>query len=141
MSTQVNVVGLEFVVERIDAALDYFVGVLGWQVAFRGESGEVAGDVVVLDGGNVAVTLLEPYDSGAGMLGDRTPRLTQVVLGSSVGVVDAAIDRSRQAGVAVHGGAGGAGGAGGRSFIPPEVVEGILGFEAALTFGVVGDDT
>lgn len=133
MADQVKVVGLELVVSGIDSSLDYFVDVLGWEVAFRGDAPNVAGEVVVLDGGNIAVTLLQPADSGPGMMGDRSPRLAQIVLGSSDDVVAAAIERSRHAGVAVHDGPGG------RNFVPPEVVEGILGFETALTFNVVGD--
>lgn len=124
MKHAAKLVGLELIVRRIDLVLDVFVSGLGWTVAYDGPAAEVPGRAVVLDAGEIAVTLLEPADHGDGVLPDRTPRLSQLVVGDAdAGSVVASLT---ELGIPTHG-AGPH-----RRFVPPEAVEGLLGFETAL---------
>lgn len=133
MTAETNVVGLEFIVRRLSDAVNVFCDAFGWKVVFRGPSGEVAGEVAVLDAGSITVTLLEPADHGPGLLSDRTPRLSQLVVGGPPDDTAAAVDRLVRLGLPTH--AGGPG----RRFVPPEVVTGVLGFETAVMVMDVGD--
>ncbi|MEM9042291.1 MAG: hypothetical protein AAGD33_20595 [Actinomycetota bacterium] len=104
---------------------------LGWSVAYDGESADVAGRVVVLDAGTVTVTLLEPSDSGPGLLSNRTPRLSQLVVGGEIDLASAALARLGASGLpsqAIDST---------RRYVPPEAIVGVLGLDTALTVQVV----
>lgn len=126
-----NLVGIELIVRRIDSAVVVFVDAFGWEVVYDGPAAETNGRAVVLDAGAVAVTLLEPADAGEDLLADRSPRLTQIVVGGS----DAgeAVDRLTALGLPTRGAGPG------RRFVPPEAVEGLLGFETALMVNQIDD--
>jgi len=126
-----NVIGLEILVPRLADALTFFVDALGFDLAYRGPARDVSGEAAVLDGGTIAVTLLEPAESGPGLLSDRTPRVTQLVFGAAGESVLALAERMQSAGVATREHSDG------RVFVPPDVAAGILGFEVALMFGPV----
>ena len=128
MTHRTNVIGLEILVPQLADALSFFVEVLGFDLAYRGPARDVNGEAAVLDGGTIAVTLLEPAESGPGVLSDRTARVTQVVFGTPGESVLALAERLQSAGVATRALADG------RVFVPPEMAEGILGFEMALMF-------
>lgn len=126
-----NLLGLEIIVSRIDDALTVLTEGLGWSVAYDGESADVAGRVVVLDAGTVTVTLLEPSDSGPGLLSNRTPRLSQLVVGGEIDLASAALARLGASGLpsqAIDST---------RRYVPPEAIVGVLGLDTALTVQVV----
>ena len=127
----VNVIGIEVLVSRLNDAVDYLSGVLGFPVVWRGPAHDASGDMAVLDGGPIAITLFEPTadtDDLRSIVPDRTPRLSQIVVGASDDVVAAAIDRTTDAGVSVQRIDAE------RSFVPPAVFEGVLGFPTTLMF-------
>ena len=133
----VNVIGIEVLVSRLNEAVDYLSGVLGFPVVWRGPAHDATGEMAVLDAGPVAITLFEPStatDDLASIVPDRTPRLTQIVVGASDDVVTAAIDRTTEAGVSVQRIDDE------RSFVPPAVLEGVLGFPTTLMFTSLPDD-
>lgn len=119
-----KLVGIELIVRRIDSVRETFVGAFGWEVVYDGPAAETNGRAVVFDAGDIAVTLLEPAESGDGLLGDRTPRLAQIVVGGAD--ADGVVDCLTALGIPTHGAGPG------RRFVPPEAVEGLLGFETAL---------
>lgn len=129
-----NVVGLELIVERLAAAVDVFTDAFGWEVVFTGRSGEVAGDVAVLDAGSIMVTLLCPDDHGPDMLSDREPRLSQLIVGGDAAQVAGAVDRLVRLGLPTRT-AGPE-----RRFVPPEAAAGVVGFETALMLHVTEGD-
>ena len=131
MTTEANVIGVEILVSEIDAAISFFSGVLGFAVAFRGPAKQVPGETAVLDGGNIALTLLQPAEHGPRVLADRRPRVTQIVIGAPGESVLELSDRIRNAGVPVVVLDDG------RVAVPPEVTEGILGFDVALLLDAV----
>ncbi len=134
MTKGVSVVGVELLVPSLDEALTFFEGVLGLPVVHRGPAGHAPGEVAVLDGGAVAITLFEPSASGDGVLADRSPRFSQLVLGGSPGAFDRANASIVDAGVSLRrvDDAG--------TFVPPEAAEGILGFQAAIAVRSIDDD-
>ncbi|MEM9747501.1 MAG: hypothetical protein AAF945_12470 [Actinomycetota bacterium] len=133
VSGDAKLLGLEVIVGRIDDALPVLTEGFGWTVAYDGESGDVAGRVVVLDAGTVTVTLLEPADSGPGLLSDRSPRVSQIVVGGAGDAAVSTVDRLVALGLPSHGIDAA------RRFVPPEVVAGVLGFETAFTVQVVDE--
>lgn len=134
MNDPLNVVGLEILVRGIDEALPALVDGLGWEVVYRGPSGDVAGERVVLDAGSITVTLLQPAASGDAVLSERTPRVTQIVVGGPPDDVANVDQRLGGLGVPTHDGGPG------RRFVPPEVAAGLLGFETALMLQQIVDD-
>ena len=129
-----NVVGLEILVSRIDDAVAVFVEAFGWEVVFRGPSGEISGERAVLDAGSIVVTLLEPAVDGPKLLADRAPRVTQLVVGGDERQMAAVAERLTGLGLPTHSGGPG------RRFVPPEAVAGVLGFETALMLQQVDED-
>jgi hypothetical protein len=135
MFNTTNVVGLEILVSRIDDAVAVFVDAFGWDVVFRGPSGEISGERAVLDAGSITVTLLEPAEHGPKLLSDRAPRVTQLIVGGDADEMAAATDRLTGLGLPTHSGGPG------RRFVPPEAVAGVLGFETALMLQEIDDGT
>jgi hypothetical protein len=129
-----NVVGLEILVHRIDDAVPVFVEAFGWELLYRGPSGEITGERAVLDAGSITVTLLEPAEAGPKLLSDRAPRVTQLVLGGDTAEIAAATARLSGLGLPTHSGGPG------RRFVPPEAVAGVLGFETAFMLQEIDDD-
>lgn len=129
-----NVVGLELLVSGIDDAIAVFVDAFGWELVFRGPSGEVSGERAVLDAGSITVTLLQAADHGPKLLSDRAPRLTQIVVGGDAAEIAAADERILGLGLPSHSGGPG------RRFIPPEAMAGVLGFETAVMLQEIDDD-
>lgn len=130
---QPKLVGLELIVRRIDSVIDVFTESFGWAVAYDGPAGDARGRAVVFDAGAVAITLLQPDEHGDDILADRTPRLSQLVVGGSD--PDGIVDRLTELGIPTHGAGPG------RRFVPPEAVDGLLGFETALMIQEVVDDS
>lgn len=134
MNGDANVLGVELVVGRIDDALPIVTDALGWTVVYDGPSGDVAGRTVVLDAGSITVTLLEPRDHGPGILSNRTPRLTQLVVGGEAADAEITVDRLVALGLPTQS-AGPT-----RRFVPPEAMVGVLGIETALMVQAIGED-
>jgi len=121
-----NIVGLELLVPDIDAAVAVFSGVLGFRVAHRGHSPDVPAEVVVLDGGPIALTLIQPIESDGAAFPDPTPRLSQLVVDTPD--MDSVVTAVTEAGLSVESvGANGA-------FVPPAAMHGVVGFQMALVF-------
>lgn len=81
---QAGVVSIELVVEDLDRSLELLTGVLGLELLWRGPSALVTGEMATVDAGGCLLTLLEPASSGEGtILAERTPRLSQLVVGAS----------------------------------------------------------
>jgi len=123
-----NVIGLEFVVSGINEALAFCVDVLGFELVYRGPARGVAGTSAVLDAGSITITLLEPAHEGPGLIADRSPRLSQLVLGGPTDDLAEVREAVHDAGVPTKDYSDG------RYFVAPEVTAGILGFETALMF-------
>lgn len=134
MPDTTSVVGLEILVSRIDDAVAVFVDAFGWEVVFRGPSGEISGERAVLHAGSIVVTLLEPAVDGPKLLADRAPRVTQLVVGGDERQMAAVTERLSGLGLPTHSGGPG------RRFVPPEAVAGVLGFETALMLQQVDED-
>ena len=134
MTNEVSVAGVELLVAGLDDAITFFSDVLGMPVVHRGPAGHAPGEVAVIDGGGIAITLFEPAASGDGVLADRTPRFSQLVLGGPPEACDRANAAIVQAGVPLHR-ADEAG-----VFVPPEAALGILGFNAAIAVRSIADD-
>ncbi|BAN00696.1 VOC family protein [Ilumatobacter coccineus] len=132
MEQQPKLVGLELIVRRIDSVIDVFTESFGWEVAYDGPARDARGRAVVFDAGDVAITLLQPDEDGDDILADRTPRLSQLVVGGAD--PNGIVDRLTELGIPTHGAEPG------RRFVPPEAVEGLLGFETALMIQEVVDD-
>lgn len=123
-----RVIGLELLVADLDRAVELVRDVLGLPVLDEGPAANVAGRMATVDAGGLVLTLLEPTDSGPGpVLGDRTPRLAQVVVGTD-GPADVVglLARVTSAGLAAvpiddH-----------RFHVPPEAVQGALGLPVAV---------
>jgi catechol 2,3-dioxygenase-like lactoylglutathione lyase family enzyme len=132
----VAAIGIELVVDDLDRALELFGTLLGLPVVSSGPAALVAGRVAVLDAGTVAITLLEPADDGPGpLLPDRTPRLTQLILGvPDTADVAALAGRLVGAGLAI-------GSDGDRTcYVLPQEVAAMLGQHVAVVTTVVDVD-
>lgn len=118
--------GLEIIVDDLDRAVSLFVDLLGFEVHQRGPAERVAGNAAVVTDGRIAVTLLHPDTSGGNpILPDRSPRLSQVILGTESGSIDELTEAVVEAGLAVTPVAGG-------FYLTPESVSGALGIETAI---------
>lgn len=136
MDPTVNLVGMEFIVADLDAAVRFCEQVLGLELLSRHASPDVAGDVAVLALGNAAITLLQPHAVGEGVvLPQRAPRLAQIFLGVPPGRLAAHAERMAAAGapVQVLGPD--------RFFVPAPTVEDALGVATAVTVLAVEPDT
>ena len=102
MKTGINFLGLELIVADIDRALALFVDLLGFELHQRGASDHVAGELAVVTDGSIAITLLEPSTVGtAPILPDRTPRLSQFILGANPDDLDEVTEAVVEAGLAM----------------------------------------
>lgn len=124
-----RLIGLEFIVERLDDAVGLWSDLLGFELVERRSADTIAGELAVVTDGRVAITLLEPADAGPGtVLPDRTPRLSQVILDTPD--PGSLARTTSEAGLAVT--PTGAG-----FFVTPESVGGALGSEFAIVAVVV----
>ena len=105
----------------------------GWELVFRGPTAEFNGERAVLDAGTITVTLLEPANSGDRLVSDRTPRVTQFVVGGDDAETAALTNRLTALGLPTHEAGPG------RRFVPPEVIGGVLGFETAVVVQSIDD--
>ncbi len=122
----INFLGLELIVTDIDRAVALFVDLLGFELHQRDESDLVAGDVAIVTDGRIAITLLAPTTQGtAPVLPDRTPRLSQLILGADPSGVDALTEAIVEAGLAMAPTTTG-------FYMKPEGIGGVLGIETAI---------
>jgi len=129
-----NVIGLEIVVPQISEAVAFFEEVLGLEVAFRGDAEHAPGEVAVLSGGPIALTLFQPTDDGTDAIADASPRVTQLVFGGSNSSVERVVDAIRDAGLPVTDTPT-------TSFVPPKAAAGVFGFPIAVSFRALPTDT
>ena len=120
-------------VADLGRSLELFCDVLGFELLQRGPSEHVAGEFATVDAGRVVLTLLAPASSGEGaVLAERTPRLSQLVVGAGgVEATAAALDRSVRAGLSAvpssdH-----------RFHVTPEAIDGALGLPVAVVVTTV----
>lgn len=128
-----NVIGLEIVVPGISDAAAFFEEVLGWAVVHRGAAEHAPGEVAVVDGGSIALTLFQPATDETNAISDVSPRVTQLVLGGSSANVAARVGAIRDAGLPVTDTRV-------SSFIPPNAAEGIFGFPIAVSLQTLPAD-
>jgi hypothetical protein len=134
MSAPCPFIGLELVVDDLDRAVTVFTDVIGWSLAHRGPSATVVGEMAVVTDDRVAITLLLPADRGPGnVLSDRSPRLSQLIVGADPVALDRHAEAAAELGLSVVP-------AGGGFFVSPESVEGALGQELAIVVTVADDD-
>ena len=121
-------IGIELIVEDLNRSIELFVEVMGCELVSREPSSLIEGEVAVLDAGNIVISLLEPVKSGSGaLLGERSPRLSQIIFGSPHGDdTTATFDRAVSAGLSVSDMREG------RFHITPDSVRGALGQFVAL---------
>ncbi len=124
---ETTLVGLEFLVPRIDDALAVFVDVLGFTLADRGPAPGIAAERAILATGDVAITLIEAHDSGSDqVIVDRTPRLTQLVVSAAPAGAASSTAQLGRLGLPTedlpNGGA----------FVAPEAMAGVIGTSTAL---------
>jgi catechol 2,3-dioxygenase-like lactoylglutathione lyase family enzyme len=129
-----TLLSVEIIVESLDRALEFLVGVLGCDLIDRRESMDPVGELALVDVGSIVLSLLQPSASGPGyVLPDRDPRVSQLVF-SSDGDADEARGRSIDAGLAV------AQLAGSNWYLAPAVVAGALGLSTAIVLTTVTPD-
>lgn len=133
MAQSPKVVGVELLVSDIVSALDYLTVIFGAELVFRGVSSEPPGERAVLDAGTITITLFEPSTTGPGLLADRRPRVTQLIWGADAGSAATVAEQSSESGVPMRRLPDD------RRYVSPEVMEGIFGFDIALTLSVVDD--
>lgn len=126
--SELTLLGIELLVQEIDAATELFERVLGFELIERRDSEDPAGQLAVFRVGDAAVTIIEPRDHGPGtVMEDRTPRLGQIILGTGPGESADLIQAVAEAGGSVHRLADD------RTVITPLVVAGATGIAAAIT--------
>ena len=128
MQSAAVAIGIELIVEDLNRAVEMFVDVMGCELVSRGPSTLIEGEVAVVDAGNIVISLLEPVKSGSGaLLGERSPRLSQIIFGSTdESETTATFDRAVTAGLSVSDMRAG------RFHITPDAVRGALGQFVAL---------
>ena len=126
MESSVRVLGLELIVDDIDRAIALFTDVLGFELHERGRFGLFAGEIAIVTDGSIAITLLQPTTDGDGkVLPDRSPRLSQIVLGAVSDLSESRIESVVESGLAVTPTADG-------FYLTPESIAGALGIETAI---------
>lgn len=128
-----TVARIEILVLHIDPALSLFVDTLGMELAHRGLSPDVPAEIAVLDGGSIAITLIAPLDSDDAVFPDPTPRLSQIVFDVPRVELDRIVDDIAAAGVPIEIIDAQ------RAFVPPAVMDGVLGARTALVFSGEAD--
>ncbi len=126
MADPISLLGFELIVADLDRALALFVDLFGFEVHQRGSSDLVAGDMAIVTDGRFAITLLQPTTEGdAPILPDRTPRLSQLVLGAGTVAIDHVTEAVVESGLAITPTSRG-------FFMKPESIAGVLGIETAI---------
>ncbi|MEM1334109.1 MAG: VOC family protein [Actinomycetota bacterium] len=115
---------------ELSEAVAFLTEVLGWEVAHRGPAGHAPGEIAVLDGGSIAVSLFEPARDVAGAVADPSARVTQLILGGTEDVTRATEQAVVSAGLPLHR-------EGIHSFVPPEAMSGVLGVSLAVSLRTV----
>ena len=131
-----NAIGIEFVVENLELAIELFVDVMGCRLISRGPAALIAGELATVDAGNIVISLIQLASSGEkSYLAQRPCQLSQVIFGADgrEGVA-ATMERAVAAGLAI------ADLPGERFSIIPEAVRGALGIDVALVTVPVDDD-
>jgi catechol 2,3-dioxygenase-like lactoylglutathione lyase family enzyme len=131
-----KLLGIELIVHEMSSALALLVDALGLELVDRFVSTDPAGEVAVLEAGDIAVTLLQPAGGGPGfVLPKREPRLAQIVFGvSAEGLAGVARDLAAS-GVPTQVVDDA------RFFVPPASVEGALGLQTAVVVTRADVDT
>ena len=119
---------MELLVESIDRAIEILVNVLGGELLQRDTASALSGQMAMVRLDTLLFTIVEPASYGPGpILADRSPRVTQLVLGEAGRDAVAARHQTvTDAGLATS--AFGEGG----FFITPESISGALGFPLAI---------
>jgi catechol 2,3-dioxygenase-like lactoylglutathione lyase family enzyme len=128
VSSPLSVLAVELIVDDLDRAIELFTDVVGCELIARGPSTSIVGEVASIDAGSIVINLIQPASTGDGtILGDRTPRTSQIIFGSADDDVrDAARERAVEAGLSVMR-------LGGHHFhLTPESVKGALGLSTAI---------
>lgn len=120
--------------DDLGRAIELFCDVLGLPLLRREPAQMVAGELAIVDLGSLVLTLLCPAADGEGnLLADRTPRLSQLVLGvdggdsgDAVAVLDGLLRTAAEHGLATQRPATGYG------YLTPESVEGAVGQRIAV---------
>jgi catechol 2,3-dioxygenase-like lactoylglutathione lyase family enzyme len=130
-----TLLSVEIIVESLDRALEFLVGVLGCSLIDRHPSDNPVGEIALVDAGSIVLSLLEPSSAGPGfVLPTRDPRVSQFVF-SATGVDDPAERVCADAGLAVEQVAQGG------WYLAPAVVAGALGIACAVVVTPVEADT
>lgn len=123
-----KLLGVELLVESIERAVEILVNVLGGELVQRESASALSGQMAMVRLDTLLLTVVEPSSYGPGpILADRSPRMTQLVLGESgIGAVAERHHLVTEAGLATSrlGDTG--------FFITPESVAGALGFPLAI---------
>ncbi len=130
-----KLLSVELLVEGAERTIELLGGVLGLEVIERRPSTDVAGEVVIMQAGDVTITLFAPATEGPGrVLAERTPRLSQLVFAAVDDDADhpdtdpttTLRERALEAGLAIEqfGERG--------FFVTPECAEGVLGTNTAI---------
>jgi catechol 2,3-dioxygenase-like lactoylglutathione lyase family enzyme len=135
MAASGKLLSVELLVEGVERTIELLSGVLGLELIERRPATDVAGEIAILQAGDVAITLFAPAAEGPGrVLAERTPRLSQLVFAATDDAADPDAadptitlrDRALDAGLAVEPlGARG-------FFVTPECAEGVLGTSTAI---------
>lgn len=129
-----QVLGLELIVEDIDRATALFVDVLGFELQQRDRFELFAGEMAVVTDGSIAITLLQPTtDGNEAVLPDRTPRLSQLVIGNVPGTQPPDVEQAAGSGLSIVPTSSG-------FYVTPESAEGALGLKTAIVVVSSGHD-
>jgi catechol 2,3-dioxygenase-like lactoylglutathione lyase family enzyme len=119
-------------VADIERATALFTDVLGFELHERGQFELFAGEMAVVTDGVIAITLLQPTTDGdEPVLPDRSPRLSQIIVGTVPGALKPDIQRVAESGLSVAPTPSG-------FYVTPESTKGALGIETAIV--VVSSD-
>ncbi len=131
MLSDTNIVGLEILVPSIEDALTLFVDTLGFSLAHRGPAPNVSAETAVLDGGTIALTLIQPVESDGPAFPDPLPRLSQLIIAvENVPAASAVVARAGLPMQVVDES---------NAFVPPGAMEGVVGFPMALVLRAGGE--
>jgi catechol 2,3-dioxygenase-like lactoylglutathione lyase family enzyme len=129
-----QVLGLELIVDDVERAVAVFVDLLGFELQHRGRFELFAGEVALVTDGAITVTLLQPTTDGdEPVLPDRTPRLSQLIVGNAPGNPAQDLDRVVDMGLSVAPTTSG-------FYVTPESTKGALGLETAIVVVWGGSD-
>jgi catechol 2,3-dioxygenase-like lactoylglutathione lyase family enzyme len=130
-----TLLSVEIIVDSLDRALEFLVGILGCDLIDRRPSENPVGEIALVDAGSIVLSLLEPSSAGPGyVLPIRDPRFSQLVF-SAAGDDDQAEHGCIDAGLAVTQLDGGG------WYLSPPAVAGALGVFTAIVVTPVAADT